>query len=368
MNRSTKAFLATIAAVASTVIAVSPANAATNAAPGFELVEKTVQPHSAVMTIALVAPPGTTPNFSREEAVRSADQAAQFLNADTDGELTVEIAQVSDWIFPTEEAPCSWTGVWLDAAANALGWQPGPGKHLTVMVPGGEPCPGWANGDQGASLTSGGRTFQPGTDSSTLVHEWGHNMSQAHAFSTACPTWDFVATNGRTPAGCERKEYGNALDVMGDSWVLTPFPSPALERIGMLPRRLTPACDAESTTTVDSVAAGAANRDAITWESSSEPGVRYWVDYHDGNQRGKYSYLYPGQSPVPPGVSGLQLLRTDPEVPIGTTVLERPGDPTPDAQLVRAGEAVTLTDGTVVSWSTVGSGSDRAEVTIARAC
>ena len=343
--------------------------AALSAAPaGFDIVSQDVAPHTATVTVALVAPPGTTPNFSRDDAQRAAEQAAEYLRIETDGKVTVEIAQVTDWMFPTTESPCSWNGVWQDFAAAQLGWEPGPGRHLSVMVPEGAPCPDWANGDQGWSLTAGGRTFQPGFDSSTLAHEWGHNMSMAHAFSTACPTWDFRATDGRTPGECERKEYGNRLDTLGGAWTLTPLSSPSLDRIGVLPQKLVPRCGAPVTATTGSAADGAAGRGTITWESTVEPGVRYWVDYRDANASAKYAYLHVGYWAFTPGTSGLQILRTDPEVPFGATVLERPGDSSDGAQLVNAGERVTLTDGTVVSWAETGEGTSRADITIDRPC
>lgn len=340
-----------------------------DAPAGFDVVTRDVQPHTARVTIALVAPPGTQPNFSRDDAVASANAAAEFLSRETDGALTVEIEQVTDWMAAPNDAPCSWESVWRNFAAQQLGWERGNGRHLTVMVPYGDPCPGWANGEQGWSVDAGGRTFQPGPDASTLAHEWGHNMSQAHAFSTACTdTWDFRAVDGRTPADCDRQEYGNRLDNMGGSWTLTPFSSPSLDRLGLLPTRFVPRCDTTATATVASVAAGARDRGAISWESSVEPGVRYWVDYRDGGASAKYAPLHVSGWAFTPGSSGLQILRTDPEVPFGATVLERPGDASDWAQLVRADEAVTLADGTRVSWSPVASGTDRADVTVERTC
>jgi len=352
------------------LLASPPAVADASTPPaGFDVIARDVLPHTARVTVALVAPPGTHPNFSRDDAVASANAAAEFLERETDGKLTVEIEQVTEWMPAPNDAPCSWESVWQDFAAQQLGWERGNGRHLTVMVPSGDPCPGWANGEQGWSVDAGGRTFQPGPDASTLAHEWGHNMSQAHAFSTACgSSWDFRAENGRTPEECDRQEYGNRLDNMGGSWTLTPFSSPSLDRLGMLPTQLVPRCDATAVATVASAAAGARERGAISWESSAEPGVRYWVDYRDGDASAKYASLHVSEWAFTPGSSGLQILRTDPETPFGATVLERPGDASDWAQLVRADEAVTLTDGTRVSWSPVASGTDRARVTVERRC
>ena len=88
---------------------------------GFDVVTRDVQPHTARVTIALVAPPGTQPNFSRDDAIASANAAAEFLARETDGALTVEIEQVTDWMSAPNDAPCSWESVWQDFAAHIRG-------------------------------------------------------------------------------------------------------------------------------------------------------------------------------------------------------------------------------------------------------
>jgi hypothetical protein len=337
---------------------VSVRSAAT-AEPGWNVVERQVQPHTARVTVALVAPPGTQPNFSRNDAVWASNAAETFLERETGGKVDVIVEQVTDWMFPTDTSPCSWVGVWQDFAAQQLGWQGGAGRHLTVMVPSGDPCPGWANGEQGWGISAGGRTFQPGFDPSTLVHEWGHNMSQFHSASIGCDEgWDFSTLGAGVPENCWRTEYGNRLDVMGGAWTFNPYPSPTLDRIGMLPRRYEPSCGSVRTMNVTSVGAGAENRESISFADPRDPNARYWVDFRARADANIYNYMHGSQWAFKPNRDGVQIMRNDPNVWGAPVVLSRPYDGDDHRQLTGVNERVTLGSGAWVEYKGNTSGGE----------
>lgn len=326
------------------------AQAAAGAPPGWTVVQTAVMPRTHTVTVALIAPQGTEPSFTVDDARASVTAAADYLAAETDGALTLASGGVDDWRRMPDDTPCSWSGALQDFASSQNGWTWGDRKHLTVMVPTGDPCPNWANGHQGDWFGSGGRTFQPGTDADTLVHELGHNMSLPHAFSIQCAAaWDFSTLGAGVPAGCDRQEYGNQLDVMGGAWwMFAPFASPQLDRLGMLPKRYEPQCGKARRITMNATGQGAAGRTAVSWLDPADPNARYWVDFRAVRDAQKYKYLIDSPWAFAPSRAGLQILRTDPNITFGTTVLARPGDTSDLRQLTAVNEKVSLHGGASV--------------------
>ena len=345
------------------VAAESPTvDAAAVAAPsGWNVVEKPITPHVAKVTVALVAPQGTTPNFTVEQARKGVEGANTFFSRETDGALTIELERVVDWQYVDTDIPCSWTGDLQNWVQPRIGWQRGAGKHLIVMVPTGSPCPNWANGEQQGSINSGGRTYQPGPDSYTIVHELGHNMSQFHAASVSCSAaWDFSTIGPGVPSGCSRNEYGNRLDVMGAGWTLNPYPAATLNRVGMLPRRFEPSCGETRSLDLTKAGAGAQGREVVSFADPRNPSARYWVDFRAKTDAAIYDNLHSSQFAFNPNRDGVQITRNDPNQWSGPAVISRPGDGNDHRQLLAVGERVALGGGAWVEFkgtTTSGEGS-----------
>ncbi|OOB92048.1 hypothetical protein B0T42_02145 [Rathayibacter sp. VKM Ac-2630] len=309
--------------------------------------------------MALVAPQGTTPSFDTALARQSVESAGTFLSRETNGAVTVQVDRVVDWMYVDNDTPCSWAGTLQDWVQPRIGWQGGPGKHLVVMVPPGDPCPDWANGEQNWAVDAGGRSFVPGTDPSAVAHELGHNMSMFHSSSIGCDGgWDFSTLGAGVPANCYRTEYGNRLDVMGGAWTFNPFPAATLDRIGMLPRRYEPTCGAVRTLNATSVGAAAQAREAISFADPRDPAARYWVDFRAQADANIYNYLHGTGLAFKPNRDGVQITRNDPNQWDAPTVLSRPYDGDDHRQLTAVNERVTLGGGAWVEYKGTASNGE----------
>lgn len=320
------------------------------------------------VTIALIAPQDTVPGrFTTADAVRSLQLVDGFYDRETGGAIRFELERVIDWQSVDEPIGCTNTGGLHDWLSRKTGWTPGPGKHLVAMVPEGGPCPGWANGEQPGDPDDGGRTFQPGPDAYLLAHELGHNLSLPHAFSVQCSTSrDYPS--GPLPADCRREEYGNRTDVMGDSWSFLPLSSPTLARLGTLPNTRQPVCGAPRTAVLDTLGAGTAGQRALTWTDPQDSSVRYWLQYNDRADTTSDGGAYRSPWAVARSVSGVQVLRSNPDQPYGGDLLERPGDASDANEFLLAGETAALNTGMSVRVDSIDAATRRATVTVTVPC
>lgn len=320
------------------------------------------------VTIALVAPQGTVPGrFTTADAVRSLQLVDAFFDRETGGAIRFELERVIDWQSVDEPIGCTNTGGLHDWISRKTGWTPGPGKHLVAMVPEGDPCPGWANGEQPGDPDDGGRTFQPGPDAYLLAHELGHNLSLPHAYSVQCGTTrDYPS--GALPADCRREEYGNRTDVMGDSWAFLPLSAPTLARLGTLPRTRQPVCGAPRTAVLDTLGAGPAGQRALTWTDPQDSSVRYWVQYNDRSDSTSDGGAYRSPWAAARTVSGVQVLRSNPDQPYAGDLLERPGDTSEANEFILAGETANLNRGMSVRVDSIDAATRRATVTVTVPC
>lgn len=318
------------------------------------------------VTIALVAPQGTTPSFTKEEAARALELVDRFYDRETGGKVRFALERLIDWQVVDEPIACSNTGGLHEWISRTDGWTGGPARHLVAMVPPGDPCPNWANGEQPGDPDDGGRTFQGGPDAILLAHELGHNLSLNHASSVQCgSSWDYGTAP--TAPDCQREEYGNRTDVMGDSWAFTPLSAPTLARLGTLASTRQPTCGAPRTAVIDTLGAGPGAPRVLTWTDPQNTDARYWLQYNDKADARADGGAYSSPWEVPRTVSGVQILRSSAERP-GGDVLERPGDTTVGNEFVRAGETVALNGGMTVGVDAIDEASRQATVTVTVPC
>ncbi|WP_285037792.1 hypothetical protein [Plantibacter sp. ME-Dv--P-095] len=318
------------------------------------------------VTIALVAPEGTTPSFAKEDASRALELVDRFYNRETGGAVRFELERLIDWQVIDEPIGCSNTGGLHDWIIRKLGWEPGPARHLVAMVPPGDPCPIWANGEQPGDPDDGGRTFQGGPDAILLAHELGHNLSLNHASSVQCASgWD---DGGQSNApDCPRSEYGNLTDVMGDSWTFTPLSAPTLARLGTLSATRQPSCGEPRTTEIDSLGAGPGAPRVLTWADPQNSAALYWLQYNDKADARSDGGEYSSPWETPRTISGVQILRSSVDRP-GGDLLERPGDSSVGNEFILAGETVALNSGMNVRVDEIDEEHHRATVTVTVPC
>lgn len=314
------------------------------------------------VTIALVAPQGTTPSFSVDDARSSFDVVQRFYDRETGGVIHFELENLVDWQTVDEPISCHDMGGLLDWVSNKVGWQREPARHLVIMVPPGDPCPDQANGDQPGDPDDGGRTKQSGPDAILLAHELGHNLALSHAASVQCATsWDY------TPGmSCPREEYGNGTDIMGDSWKFTPLSSATLARLGLISNTREPACGAPRTAVLDSLGAGPGTPRALTWTDPADVHARYWLQYNDRNDEDSAAGVYSSQWATPRTVSGVQIIRTNNGA--AGELLQRPGDNTVANEFIAAGETVALNSGMTVHVDAIDEATRQATVTVDVPC
>ena len=369
-SRRTAAVLSAVLAISAAVLAgASPAVASpvrAEAGPGFVDVDvparADIRDHR--VTIALLAPQGSEPSFAADEARRSLELVDEFYDRETNGAIRFELEQLLDWQSVDQPIGCSDTAGLHQWLRERIGWQGGAARHLVIMVPPGDPCPTWANGEQPGDPDDGGGTFQPGPDPYLLAHELGHNLSLAHASSIRCDTsWDY-------PAGveCPRDEYGNRTDMMGGAWSFLPLSSPTLARLGVLPNVREPVCGDARTAVLDSLGAGTPASRTLTWTDPENPDARYWVQYSDASDPVSGDGAWPSPWQAERTVSGVQILRSNPAQPYGGDLLERPGDTTEANEFVTAGETVALNSGMTVRVDEIDEIAHRATVTVTVPC
>lgn len=363
------AVLSTIGAlVAAIVLAPAPALADT----GVRIVPASPIGEAAVheVTLVLVAPQGVAPDFSLADAVRSVEQVDAYYDRETNGFIRFEIASSLDWSTPDEPIACSDFGAVNAYSERVSGFERGENRHLLTLVPGRPECGGTAYGGQGADVNSGELVFQPGINPTTIAHELGHNMSLAHANAVRCTDgWDFDNTAPR-PSSCERVEYGDRYDNMGNGYSFWPASAGTLDRLGLIDNEVVPVCGAPRTVTLNTMSAPVDAQRILSWSDPTAPRVQYWVQYRDRADNDLYRDVYrePGLDPAI-HASGVVVSKADAELALlSGAVLERPGDASDRNQLLRAGERLELSGGAVLTIDRLDEQARTATVTVDVPC
>jgi hypothetical protein len=242
------------------------------------------------VTVALVAPAGTTGDAgvtAAQVATVVAGPVAAFWSEQSGGTIRVGVGGVHEGWISTAAACGAARDLWNEAA-TAVGFQPGPGKHLLLLLSSGaknDPNCAYALAEIGSGPATGGRLYvreKPANVAeltSSIAHELGHNFGLNHSSAVQC--------DGAVETGsCRTAGYRDYYDVMGVSWKqLGSLSAPQASLLGVLPlareQRLT-VRDAATAVTL-TPASGTTGTRALRLTDAE--GTDYWLEYRTGTGR-----------------------------------------------------------------------------------
>lgn len=330
--------------------ALAPATAASADSAPYRVLPASPRGEQAVheVTAVMVAPEGVDRNFTRDDVVAALQEDDAFYQSETNGFISVQTVSVSDWVQPDDPSiSCKDPDAIVTFARQYANWKPGLDRDFLAIVPDGTQCAYTNSGTLSGALNDGGVMFVSSASPSIIAHELGHTFSLAHESSVQCAdSWDFDASQG-LPSSCTRLDYGNYSDVMGSSYNFYAFSAGSLDRLGLIQNRVVPACGDARRISIQTLSAGYDAQRIISWQDPYQPSVTYYVQYRDAIDASQYDSLWVGQKVE--RESGVQIMRTDPQMPAGGSILVRPGDDSASKELAADGETVPLNDGMSVS-------------------
>ncbi|TKJ35628.1 reprolysin-like metallopeptidase [Blastococcus sp. CCUG 61487] len=229
------------------------------------------------VTVVLVAPAGTAPDAGVTpdqiaELVRV--PVAEFWSTQTDGAVRVGVGSAHDWI-ATAAGCADPRGLW-DEAAAAVGFRPGPGKHLLLRLSSQTAAQAgcsYALAEVGTGPGSGGRLYVREQLASVIAHELGHNFGLNHSSAVQC--------DGAVETGsCRTAAYRDLYDVMGASWrELGSLNAPQAARLGVLPADRTVHLGVGGAATSVALASVSAPTGVRAARLTAADGTDYWLEY-----------------------------------------------------------------------------------------
>lgn len=229
------------------------------------------------VTIVLVAPAGTTPDAgvtAGQVAAVVGGPVAEFWSSQSGGAIRVGVGPVQDWI--TTAAGCADPRALWDEAATAVGFQPGPGKHLLLQLSSQTAAQAgcsYALAEVGSGPGSGGRLYVREQMVSLIAHELGHNFGLNHSSAMQC---DAAVETG----ACRTSAYRDYYDVMSASWQqLGSLSAPQAAQLGVLPVDRTVHLAAQGAAASVTLAPMSADSGVRAARLTDADGIDYWLEY-----------------------------------------------------------------------------------------
>jgi hypothetical protein len=231
------------------------------------------------VTVVLVAPGGVARDgVTAQELVDVVDgPVADFWSEQSDGAISVGVTATHDWVSPV--AGCSDpTAMWNEVAA-AVGFVPGPGRHLMLYLSSAAQDCSYALAEVGSAPQSGGRLYVRDTVTSVIAHELGHNFGLGHSSARQC---DAAVES----AACRTSAYHDYYDVMGVSWEqLGSLNAAQAARLGVLPAAEQQSLTVGSGAATVTLAPLSGRTGTRGLRLTDADGVDYWLEYRTATAR-----------------------------------------------------------------------------------
>jgi hypothetical protein len=231
------------------------------------------------VTVVLVTPQDVArDDVTEQQLVTAVDgPVADFWSEQTGGAVQIGVTASHGWISTT--AGCSDpTALWNEAAV-AVGFEPGPGRHLMLYVSSAATTCSYALAEVGSGASTGGRLYVRDTGASLIAHELGHNFGLGHSSARQCD--GAVETSS-----CRTAAYRDLYDVMGASWAqLGSLNAAQAARLGVLPAAQQQALTVREPAATVTLAPLSGSTGTRALRLTDADGVDYWLEYRTATGR-----------------------------------------------------------------------------------